>query len=180
MSVLLWLCQPPRCVLPPLYKPRTPPHTHTRAPHRHYGARLADTYDVQQKRFRVLCKNAPAMSASEIKKEYMAIKKELGTAFENAEEKVQLAGQTYDMVERQIKRIDAEIKKFQADLEGSRPGVTEGLIRQSLSSDPTVNQEELVAKAPSPVVTLKRAREREASPLAQPPDGVEDADEWRR
>ena len=80
--------------------------------------RLADTYDVQQKRFRVLCKNAPAMSASEIKKEYMAIKKELGTAFENAEEKVQLAGQTHDMVERQIKRIDAEIKKFQTDLEG--------------------------------------------------------------
>lgn len=143
--------------------------------------RASNTYDVQQKRFRVLCKNAPAMSASEIKKEYMAIKKELGTAFENAEEKVQLAGQTHDMVERQIKRIDAEIKKFQTDLEGSRPGVTEKLIRESLASDPTVNHEEVVAQAPAaPTVTLKRAREREASPLAQPPDGVADADEWRR
>ena len=63
----------------------------------------------------------------------------------------------------------------------SRPGVTEKLIRESLASDPTVNHEEVVAQAPAaPTVTLKRAREREASPLAQPPDGVADADEWRR
>lgn len=117
--------------------------------------RVSNTYEINQKRFRQLCRDASSMSSAEIKRTWEDIKKDLTTAVEHADEKVQLSSQSYDIIDRQIRRIDIEIKKFQKDLESSRPGITEGLKDQSLALDPESSSQDNV---------VSRKRSRDESP----------------
>lgn len=124
--------------------------------------RVSNTYDVNQKRFRQLCKDAPKLSQGEIKQQYGAIRKELATAIEHAEEKVQLSTQTHDIIDRQIRRIELEISKFQKELETARPGVTEGLAQQSLALDSSSSQTGTGAAQPE----ASRKRQRDQTQVA--------------
>lgn len=51
---------------------------------------------------------------------------------EEAEEKVDLANQIYDLVERYLKRLDSELQKFKIELEVDNSGITEILERSML------------------------------------------------
>lgn len=51
---------------------------------------------------------------------------------EDADEKVQLANQMYDLVDRYLRRLDSELFKFKCELEADHNGITEILEKRSL------------------------------------------------
>ncbi|XP_039617143.1 inhibitor of growth protein 3 [Polypterus senegalus] len=64
-----------------------------------------------------------------------AIKKDYYKALEDADEKVQLANQIYDLVDRHLRKLDQELAKFKMELEADNAGITEILERRSLEMD---------------------------------------------
>ncbi|MBN3297305.1 ING3 protein, partial [Amia calva] len=56
-------------------------------------------------------------------------------ALEDADEKVQLANQIYDLVDRHLRKLDQELAKFKMELEADNAGITEILERRSLEMD---------------------------------------------
>jgi len=58
------------------------------------------------------------------------IKTDLKTCLELGDEKVALAVQTYELVDKHIRRLDTDLKKFEAELE--QGGIKEQVIPQSL------------------------------------------------
>lgn len=56
-------------------------------------------------------------------------------ALEDADEKVQIANQIYDLVDRYLRRLDQELQKFKMELEADNAGITEILERRSLELD---------------------------------------------
>ncbi|KAE8615950.1 hypothetical protein XENTR_v10008670 [Xenopus tropicalis] len=72
----------------------------------------------------------------EWREEQMAsIKKDYFKALEDADEKVQLANQIYDLVDRHLRKLDQELAKFKMELEADNAGITEILERRSLELD---------------------------------------------
>ncbi|XP_031439109.1 inhibitor of growth protein 3 [Clupea harengus] len=63
------------------------------------------------------------------------IKKDYYKALEDADEKVQLANQIYDLVDRHLRKLDQELAKFKMELEADNAGITEILERRSLEMD---------------------------------------------
>lgn len=53
---------------------------------------------------------------------------------EEAEEKVDLANQIYDLVERYLKRLDSELQKFKIELEVDNSGITEILEKSMFNN----------------------------------------------
>ncbi|MEQ2192617.1 hypothetical protein XENOCAPTIV_014482, partial [Xenoophorus captivus] len=51
-------------------------------------------------------------------------------ALEDADEKVQLANQIYDLVDRHLRKLDQELAKFKMELEADNAGITEILERR--------------------------------------------------
>ncbi|XP_044136221.1 inhibitor of growth protein 3 [Bufo gargarizans] len=73
---------------------------------------------------------------SEWREEQMSsIKKDYFKALEDADEKVQLANQIYDLVDRHLRKLDQELAKFKMELEADNAGITEVLERRSLELD---------------------------------------------
>ncbi|XP_069485179.1 inhibitor of growth protein 3 isoform X1 [Ambystoma mexicanum] len=64
-----------------------------------------------------------------------SIKKDYFKALEDADEKVQLANQIYDLVDRHLRKLDQELAKFKMELEADNAGITEVLERRSLEMD---------------------------------------------
>ncbi|XP_061524408.1 inhibitor of growth protein 3 isoform X1 [Phycodurus eques] len=72
----------------------------------------------------------------EWREEHMeVIKKDYYKALEDADEKVQLANQIYDLVDRHLRKLDQELAKFKMELEADNAGITEILERRSLEMD---------------------------------------------
>uniref|UniRef100_U3I353 Inhibitor of growth family member 3 n=1 Tax=Anas platyrhynchos platyrhynchos TaxID=8840 RepID=U3I353_ANAPP len=61
--------------------------------------------------------------------------KDITGALEDADEKVQLANQIYDLVDRHLRKLDQELAKFKMELEADNAGITEILERRSLELD---------------------------------------------
>uniref|UniRef100_A0AAG5DNI1 Inhibitor of growth protein n=1 Tax=Anopheles atroparvus TaxID=41427 RepID=A0AAG5DNI1_ANOAO len=73
--------------------------------------------------------------------EFDAIRSDYYRVLEDSDEKIQLAGQMYDLVERYQRRLDTELYKFKCELEADHNGITEILEKRSLELDinPTSN-----------------------------------------
>lgn len=67
--------------------------------------------------------------------EFISIRKDYYKALEDADEKVQLANQMYDLVDRYLRRLDSELFKFKCELEADHNGITEILEKRSLELD---------------------------------------------
>ncbi|RNA41392.1 Inhibitor of growth 3, partial [Brachionus plicatilis] len=65
-------------------------------------------------------------NGEEIKKEYIKI-------LENADDKIQIANQLFDLIEKYLKKLDQELQKFKLELEADHAGITSRL-EQELSS----------------------------------------------
>ncbi|XP_064633598.1 inhibitor of growth protein 3-like [Lineus longissimus] len=63
------------------------------------------------------------------------IKEDYYNALENADEKVQLANQIYELVDRHLRKLDQELQKFKMELEADNAGITEVLEKRSLELD---------------------------------------------
>eukprot|EP00041_Stephanoeca_diplocostata_P000872 m.17502 g.17502 ORF g.17502 m.17502 type:complete len:281 (-) comp11242_c0_seq2:539-1381(-) len=97
--------------------------------------KMQTAYDTANKKFKKLCQNATKLTSASVSKERNEISKELAVALEHSDEKVQLSELTHDIVDKQIRRLDIELKKFKSDLEAARPGVTETLLNQSVAQE---------------------------------------------
>uniref|UniRef100_A0A1L8DWG1 Putative inhibitor of growth protein n=1 Tax=Nyssomyia neivai TaxID=330878 RepID=A0A1L8DWG1_9DIPT len=75
--------------------------------------------------------------ATQAEAEYQALRKDYYKVLEDADEKVQLASQMYDLVERYLRRLDSELYKFKCELEADHNGITEILEKRSLELDGT-------------------------------------------
>lgn len=85
------------------------------------------------------------LSGSHADNQFEVIKKDFVKVLEDSEEKVQLANQIYELVERYLRRLDTELLKFKCELEADNPGITELLEKRSLELDgcaSVVNQKE--------------------------------------
>lgn len=67
--------------------------------------------------------------------QYEQLRKEYYKVLEEADEKVQLANQIYDLVERYLRKLDQEVSRFKMELEADHSGITEVLERRSLELD---------------------------------------------
>lgn len=79
------------------------------------------------------------MSGVQADSQFEGIKKEYVKVLEDSEEKVQLANQIYDLVERYLRRLDTELLKFKCELEADNQGITELLEKRSLELDGSSN-----------------------------------------
>lgn len=77
--------------------------------------------------------------------EFHAIRKDYYKALEDADEKVQLANQMYDLVDRYLRRLDSELFKFKCELEADHNGITEILEKRSLELDGSSSSAALTA-----------------------------------
>lgn len=98
---------------------------------------VTDNVDPLEKRIRHFfgqCKRGE-IQGTQSDNEYNAIRKDYYKILEDADEKVQLAGQMYDLVERYLRRLDSELYKFKCELEADNNGITEILEKRSLEVD---------------------------------------------
>ncbi|KAF3424406.1 hypothetical protein E2986_07894 [Frieseomelitta varia] len=96
---------------------------------------VIDSMDSLEKKVKIFFANAKKMKPSEKEAEYEAIRREYYKTLEDADEKVHLANQMYDLVDRYLRRLDQELHKFKMELEADNKGITEILEKRSLELD---------------------------------------------
>uniref|UniRef100_A0A182FJ95 Inhibitor of growth protein n=1 Tax=Anopheles albimanus TaxID=7167 RepID=A0A182FJ95_ANOAL len=104
--------------------------------------------DTLAKRAKVLftqCRHNE-LSTVEADAEFANIRNEYYRVLEDADEKVQLAGQMYDLVDRYLRRLDTELYKFKCELEADHNGITEILEKRSLELDNTTSNGNTIQK----------------------------------
>lgn len=97
--------------------------------------------DPLEKRIRILfgqCRRGE-LSTNQADVEFNTIRKDYYKVLEDADEKVQLAGQMYDLVDRYLRKLDSELYKFKCELEADHNGITEILEKRSLELDTSTN-----------------------------------------
>lgn len=75
------------------------------------------------------------LQQSQADNEFTTLRRDHYKVLEDADEKVQLASQMYDLVERYLRRLDSELHKFKCELEADHNGITEILEKRSLELD---------------------------------------------
>ncbi|CAG2176176.1 unnamed protein product [Oppiella nova] len=85
-----------------------------------------DNLEEQTKQF---FSNAKVMKTEQRDLEYDRIKQDYYKTLEDAEEKVHLANQIYELVDKYLRRLDQELQKFKIELEADNSGITEVLER---------------------------------------------------
>lgn len=96
---------------------------------------VQNSMDSLEKKVKTFFANAKKMSPNEKEAEYEAIRREYYKTLEDADEKVHLANQMYDLVDRYLRRLDQELHKFKMELEADNKGITEILEKRSLELD---------------------------------------------
>ncbi|XP_059617376.1 inhibitor of growth protein 3 [Phlebotomus argentipes] len=102
---------------------------------------VQNNMDSLDKRVRVFfsqCRRSELQSG-QADAEFQSLRKDYYKVLEDADEKVQLASQMYDLVERYLRRLDSELYKFKCELEADHNGITEILEKRSLELDGTSN-----------------------------------------
>ncbi|XP_037027856.1 inhibitor of growth protein 3 isoform X1 [Bradysia coprophila] len=102
--------------------------------------------DTFEKRIRALfsqCRRGELQGAA-ADAEFNSIRNDYYKALEDADEKVQLANQTYDLVERYLRKLDSELFKFKLELEADHNGITEILEKRSLELDGSSSTSHLI------------------------------------
>ncbi|XP_013179935.1 PREDICTED: inhibitor of growth protein 3 [Papilio xuthus] len=102
---------------------------------------VQNNMDTLEKRVRTLfggCRRGE-INTDQANTEFADIKKGYNKTLEEAEEKVTLASQMYDLVDRYLRRLDTELHKFKCELEADNKGITELLEKRSLDLDTNTN-----------------------------------------
>ncbi|XP_050087667.1 putative uncharacterized protein DDB_G0271606 isoform X3 [Anopheles aquasalis] len=86
------------------------------------------------------------LSTPDADAEFANIRNDYYRVLEDADEKVHLAGQMYDLVDRYLRRLDAELYKFKCELEADHNGITEILEKRSLELDNTTSNGNTIQK----------------------------------
>ena len=88
-----------------------------------------------QDRQKTFFAGAAAMSNTEREEQYNNIRKDYTKVVEESKEKIQIAEESYGLVDRYLRKLDQELHKFQLELEADNRGITEILEKRSLELD---------------------------------------------
>lgn len=112
---------------------------------------ITDNIDTIEKRIRVLFSKCARneMPSSQADEEYNETRSEYYKILEDADEKVHLANQMYDLVDRYLRRLDSELFKFKCELEADHNGITEILEKRSLELEGGSNSMNLLNNTPN-------------------------------
>ncbi|CAF4930711.1 unnamed protein product [Pieris macdunnoughi] len=102
---------------------------------------VQNNMDTLEKRVRTLfggCRRGD-VNSEQADTEFDDIKKGYNKTLEEADEKVTLSNQMYDLVDRYLRRLDTELHKFKCELEADNKGITELLEKRSLDLDSNTN-----------------------------------------
>ncbi|KAG1659794.1 Inhibitor of growth protein 3 [Nymphon striatum] len=102
---------------------------------REMDLQISITKDNLDKQVKVLFQNAKKIKPEQRDTEFGKIRQEYYKSLEEADEKVQIANQIYDLVDRYLRRLDQELQKFKMELEADNAGITEILEKRSLELD---------------------------------------------
>lgn len=102
---------------------------------RELDLQVQNSMDSIEKRVKLFFSNAKRMKPMEKETEYELIRKDYYKTLEDADEKVQLSNQMYDLVARYLRRLDQETHKFKLELEADNSGITEILEKRSHDMD---------------------------------------------
>ena len=98
---------------------------------------IADSMDSLEKKTRtffIQCKRGDLQDDA-ADAEFQNLRKEYYKVLEDADEKVTIATQIHELVERYLRRLDSELFKFKCELEADNNGITEILEKRSLEMD---------------------------------------------
>ena len=96
---------------------------------------IQNTSDQLEEQIKTFFGNARKMKPQERDAEYEKIRKEYYRLLDDADEKVSIATNMHDLLERYVRKLDQELEKFKCELEADSPGVTELLEKRSLELD---------------------------------------------
>lgn len=102
---------------------------------REMDLQVQNAMDSLDERVKQFFANARKMKPEQRDMDFDKIRKDYYKALEDADEKVQIANQIYDLVDRYLRRLDQELQKFKMELEADNAGITEVLERRSLELD---------------------------------------------
>ncbi|XP_042858959.1 inhibitor of growth protein 3-like [Penaeus japonicus] len=105
---------------------------------------IQNTSDQLEEQIKIFFGNAKKMKPQEREAEYEKIRKEYYKLLDDADEKVSIATNMHDLLERYMRKLDQELEKFKCELEADSPGITEVLEKRSLELDEPIrdNQKE--------------------------------------
>merc|ERR1719305_1759391 len=86
------------------------------------------------------------MNPSEREVKYQAIRKDYMKVVEDSQEKIQIAEESYALVDRYLRKLDQELHKFQLELEADNRGITEVLEKRSLELDAPASRPSMYMK----------------------------------
>ncbi|XP_044756577.1 inhibitor of growth protein 3 isoform X1 [Coccinella septempunctata] len=111
---------------------------------------VQNNMDDMEKRVRVFFNECKRYQNSELppnlEQEFKSIRKEYYKTLEDADEKVHLANQMYELVDKYLRRLDTELHKFKCELEADNKGITEVLEKRSLELDVPVSASNISAQ----------------------------------
>ncbi|XP_034490202.1 inhibitor of growth protein 3 [Drosophila innubila] len=93
-----------------------------------------DSLDKKSRLFFQQCKRGELQHES-MDTEFHSLRGEYFKVMEDADEKVAIATQIHELVERYLRRLDSELFKFKCELEADNNGITEILEKRSLELD---------------------------------------------
>ncbi|CAG9788698.1 unnamed protein product [Diatraea saccharalis] len=102
---------------------------------------VQNNMDTLEKRVRTLfggCRRGE-MGTEQANTEFADIRQGYNKTLEEADEKVALANQMRELVDRYLRRLDTELHKFKCELEADNKGITELLEKRSLELDVNTN-----------------------------------------
>lgn len=95
-----------------------------------------DTLEKRSRSFFSQCKKGD-LQGLQADSEFQNLRKDYYKVLEDADEKVSLATQMHELVERYLRRLDSELFNFKCELEADNNGITEILEKRSLELDGT-------------------------------------------
>ena len=88
--------------------------------------------EQKQKVFFASCRK---LKSAERDDEFEKIRKECAKVIEDSSEKIQTAEESYNLVDKYLRKLDQELHKFKLELEADNRGITEILEKRSLEMD---------------------------------------------
>ena len=116
---------------------------------------VENTVDSLQERQKNFFSSAASMNPTEREEKYNAIRKDYVKVVEDSQEKIQIADESYALVDRYLRKLDQELHKFQLELEADNRGITEVLEKRSLELDATASRPSNFLKENRPPKKLK-------------------------
>lgn len=105
---------------------------------------IQNSSDLIEDQIKTFFGNAKKMKTPDRDTEYEKIRKEYHKLLDDADEKLNIATNMHDLLERYMRKLDQELEKFKFELEADSPGITEVLEKRSLELDEPIrdNQKE--------------------------------------